>query len=67
MDSNLEAKIIQLVCKHLHEQYGYTKKECQAYIKGYEDCQAFMAKQMTLSDQANAEKEYYQMIIPDEE
>lgn len=45
MDSSLQAHATQAICRWLHEKYGYSKKECQAYIKGYEDATAFMDRQ----------------------
>lgn len=46
MDSSLQAHVTQAICRWLHEKYGYSKKECQAYIKGYEDATAFMDRQI---------------------
>ena len=46
MDSSLQAHATQAICRWLHEKYGYSKKECQAYIKGYEDATAYMDKQI---------------------
>ena len=48
MDSSLQAHATQAICRCLHEKYGYSKKECQAYIKGYEDATAFMDRQIKL-------------------
>ena len=53
MDSNLQAHATQAICRWLHERYGYSKKECQAYIKGYEDATAFMDRQ----------EEYFRIVI----
>ena len=44
MDSNLMAQMTRALCKELHSKYGYNEKECQAYIKGYRDCEAFQSK-----------------------
>lgn len=44
MDSNLEVHAIQATCLWLHRKYGYSEKECQAYIKGYEDCREYIKK-----------------------
>ena len=68
MDSSLQAHATQAICRWLHEKYGYSKKECQAYIKGYEDCAKFMHNQQTLSfDTGDEPKEYYRITIPDED
>lgn len=48
MDSSLQAHATQAICRWLHEKYGYSKKECQAYIKGYEDATAYMDRQIKL-------------------
>lgn len=42
MDSSLQAHATQAICRWLHEKYGYSKKEYQAYIKGYEDAASYM-------------------------
>ncbi len=61
MDSSLQAYTTQAICRWLHEKYGYSKKECQAYIKGYEDAIAFMDKQIKLC----SGEEYFRIIADD--
>jgi hypothetical protein len=59
MDSNLQAHATQAICRWLHEKYGYSKKECMAYIRGYEDATAFMDKQINLC----SSEEYFRMTM----
>ena len=58
MDSSLQAHATRAICRWLHEKYGYSKKECQAYIKGYEDATAYMDKQIKLC----SGEEYFRII-----
>lgn len=59
MDSNLQVYVTQVMCRWLHEKYGYSKKECQAYIKGYEDATTFMDKQI----KPCSVEEYFSIVI----
>lgn len=59
MDSSMQAHAIQAICRWLHEKYGYSKKECQAYIKGYEDATAYMNRQIKLY----SGEEYFRIAI----
>lgn len=69
MDSNVEAHTIHMACQMLHAKYGYSKKECMAYIKGVKDYQSFMNEYedsvLTLNDNIDSEIEYYEIEIPD--
>lgn len=58
MDSSLQAHATQAICRWLHEKYGYSKKECQAYIKGYEDATSYMDRQIKLC----SGEEYFRMV-----
>ena len=58
MDSSLQAHATQAIYRWLHEKYGYSKKECQAYIKGYEDATAYMDRQIKLC----SGEEYFRII-----
>ena len=59
MDSSLQAHATQAICRWLHEKYGYSKKECQAYIKGYEDATSYMDRQIKLC----SSEEYFRMTM----
>jgi hypothetical protein len=59
MDSSIQAHATQAICRWLHEKYGYSKKECMAYIRGYEDATAFMDKQINLC----SSEEYFRMTM----
>ncbi len=59
MDSNLQAHVTQMMCRWLYEKYGYSEKECQAYLKGYEDATTFMDKQIKLC----SGEEYFSIVI----
>lgn len=63
MDSNLDAYATQATCLWLHRKYGYSEKECQAYIKGYEDCRECI-KEFDNIRMLNTE--YLCTFIPDE-
>ena len=66
MDKFIDSSdLIKVIYKDLHQKYGYSDKECQAYMKGYQDCVTFMHKnnfEMKIDDN---NKEYYQIEIPD--
>lgn len=67
MNDNLMAQITKKLCDDLHKKYGYSKKECMAYIKGYQDCAVFVDQSSYLDKQLDGEKEYYRIIIPDDD
>lgn len=56
----------EMLCKELCIKYGYSKKESEAYIKGYQDCKDFLLKQNDFALTCCSEpKEYYRISISD--
>ncbi len=64
MDSKFKAYMTRVLCKELCIKYGYNEKECQAYIKGYRDCQEFMDKRLSFDGTG---KELFKIKIDEEE
>lgn len=64
MDSKFKAHITRALCKELCIKYGYNEKECQAYIRGYRDCQEFMNKKLSFNGTG---KELFKIKIDKEE
>ena len=65
MDSKFKAHITRALYKELCIKYGYNEKECQAYIRGYRDCQEFMDKNFRLIDGTG--KELFKIKIDKED
>lgn len=65
VDGNIiKAHIMRALCKALYIKYGYNEKECQAYLRGYRDCEEFMNKRLSLDGTG---KEYIFQIEIDKE
>lgn len=58
-----------MLYKELCIKYGYSKKESEAYIKGYQDCRDFLLKQNDFDFAltcCSEPKEYYRISVSDE-
>lgn len=64
MDNKFQFYLMKTLVSYLKEKYGYSEKECQIYMKGYNDCLKAHADTICLNN-LSANKEYYQLIIED--
>ena len=60
VDSKIKAHITRALYKELCIKYSYNEKECQAYLRGYRDCEEFMNKRLSLDGTG---KELFQIEI----
>lgn len=57
----------EMLYKELCIKYGYSEKESEAYIKGYQDCEDFLLKRNGLTLTCCSEpKEYYRLSVSDD-
>lgn len=63
MTNRFLSHVRELACEQLRKKYGYSKAECDAYLKGYQDC-ASAKKSFTLK--TDEVKEYYQITLDDD-